>query len=431
MGGADESVFQPAWAPDGTLHAVSDRTGWWNVYRRDHGEWVPYREENAEYGVPMLGFGFSTYGFLDDSGIAAVVVRDGVFSLERIDADGTSDAADLPYVAYGGFFGLPRLRTDGRSVYVIGIGTATPEQLVRWTPERDHEVVRRSGETPVDDAYVSTPERLRVAAPDGTGVHALFYPPTNLDATPPADSTPPLIMYVHGGPTGASHGGLDLRIQYFTSRGFAVADVNYRGSSGYGRSYRQAPYKDWGILDVQDCVAVARHLAERERVDGDRMAVRGTSAGGFVALSAFAAVDVFAAGTSQSGVVDLERLAECTHKFESRYLDRLVGPYPEASKRYRDRSPVTNAAEIDAPLLVLQGARDEVVPLSQAEAMGEVLDEENVPHHLEVFEDEGHGFRRSETRRLHELELAFYASVLEIDLADDLPSPNLTASDRS
>jgi len=423
MGGPEESVFQPAWRPDGTLHAVSDRTGWWNLYRREGDNWVAYCEEHAEYGVPQWQLGLATYAFLGDGRVATIVTRNGEQTLELVGPDGSRDVPDLPYEVFA-----PVIRSGGKSVSVVASGPATPERLVRWTPDEDTapEVLRRASETGFDDAYVSTPDHVTVPTRDGDETHAFVYPPTNPDVEPPADALPPLVVIAHGGPTSATHPTYDLSIQYFTSRGFAVADVNYRGSTGYGRAYREALYGEWGTTDVEDCIDVARYLADEDRVDRDRVAVRGGSAGGFVVLSAVAFHGDVAAGTSYYGVADLARLAELTHKFESRYLDQLVGPYPEEADAYEARSPVHHADQVDSPVLVLQGEDDQVVPLSQAEEMVAALDAQSVPHDLLVFENEQHGFRRADTReRAHEAELAFYGEVFGFDPADDLPSLDL------
>lgn len=426
MGGPDESVFQPSWRPDGTLHAVSDRIGWWNLYRREGGEWIPYRAEAAEYGIPQWVFGLATYCFLDDGRVAAVVTRDGEHSLELVDPEGTHEEVNLPYAVVGGSHGSPRLRSDGRWVYLVGTGPATPERLVRWAPSEGLDVLRDGTETDIDAAYISTPEHITVPTRDENRAYAFVYPPTNPDVTPPADELPPLIVFAHGGPTSATHPVFDLGIQYFTSRGFAVADVNYRGSTGYGRAFRDALAGAWGVTDVEDCIDVARWLADAGRVDRDRMAIRGGSAGGFVVLSALAFHNDLAAGVSYFGVTDLTRLAELTHKFESRYLDGLVGPYPETAETYETRSPVHHADDIDAPVLVLQGEDDPVVPLSQAEEMVEALEASSVPHDLLVFEDEQHGFRKAASRkRAHEVELAFYGEVFDFEPADDLPELDL------
>jgi dipeptidyl aminopeptidase/acylaminoacyl peptidase len=429
MGGPEESVFQPAWRSDGVLHAVSDRTGWWNLYRREDDEWITYREEAAEYGNPGWQFGLATYAFLDDGRVAVAVTREGDRRAELLSPDGTREVPDLPYAFFGA--GNPRIRSDGESIIAVVGGPANPNRLVRWIPGEDEalEVLRRESDVGLDDAYISVPEHVTVPTRDGAETHAYVYPPKNPDVEPPADERPPVVVNAHGGPTGATQPTFNLGVQFFTSRGFAVADVNYRGSTGYGRDYREALYGNWGVTDVEDCIDVARHLADEGEVDGDRIAVKGGSAGGYVVLSALAFHDDVAAGASYFGVADLERLAELTHKFESRYLDQLVGPYPEAAEIYRARSPVNHAADVDAPVLLLQGEDDPVVPLSQAEAMADTLGENGVPHDLVVFEGEQHGFRWADSRqRAAEAELAFYGEVFGFDPADDLPAVDLSAA---
>jgi dipeptidyl aminopeptidase/acylaminoacyl peptidase len=418
MGGRAESVFDPTWGPEGTLYAVSDRTGWWNPYRVA-GEPEPLVEREAEYGVPAWLFGLSTLTVLDDGRVAAVVTEDGRQHLELLDDD-DREVVDLPYDTLS----PARLRTDGAALVLQAADATTPTGVVRRTHDGDTETLRASASVDVDEAYLSTPQHLVYDTRDGAEAHAYVYPPTNPDVEAPDDEKPPLVVMAHGGPTSATHPALDLTVQFFTSRGFAVADVDYRGSTGYGRAYREALYGEWGTVDVKDTIDAALHLANDRRVDPDRMAVRGGSAGGFVVLAALAFHDAFTAGASYYGVADLARLAELTHKFESRYLDQLVGPYPEAEGTYRERSPVHHAEAIDVPLLLLQGAEDPVVPLSQAEAMADAV---SAPHDLLVFEDEQHGFRAADARRrAHEAELAFYGEVFGFDPADDgLAAPDL------
>ena len=433
LGGPDESVFQPEWSPDGELYAVSDRTGWWNLYRVPAGddpgaslEPEPVIEREASYGTPQWLFGMATYAFLDDGRIAAVVTEDGRQHVEVIDGDERT-VADLPFETVS-----PHVRAAGESVVMPAGGPQTPTQIVRWAPATDAEILRRSATLDVPTVTLASPEHVSYETRDGETAHTFVYPPTNPGVEAPADQRPPLVVFAHGGPTGATSPDLDLSVQFFTSRGFAVADVNYRGSTGYGRDYRDALSGEWGLVDVSDTVDAARHLAEAGRVDPDRLAVRGGSAGGYVVLAALAFEEAFDAGASYYGVADLARLAELTHKFESRYLDQLVGPYPEMADTYRERSPVEHAGEIDDPVLLLQGEDDPVVSLSQAEAMVDALEETDVPHSLSVFEDEQHGFRRAASReRAVETELAFYAEAFDLNPADDLPALELTTSDES
>lgn len=425
MGGPAESVFQPEWRPDGTLHAVSDRTGWWNLYRRTDDEWVVYREEAAEYGVPQWVFGLATYAFLDDGRVAVLVTRNGQQTLEFVDPDGTTDTADLPFETYSA-----RLRSDDQSLYLLAAGPRMPWRLVRWRPGADPVVVRRAGTIEFDEAYISQPESVTFPTRDRATAHAFVYPPTNPDVDSPPDELPPLVVFAHGGPTSATRPTYEQRIQFFTSRGIAVADVNYRGSTGYGRAYREALYGTWGVMDVEDCIDAARYVADVGQVDGERMAIRGGSAGGFIVLAALAFHDDFAGGASYFGVADLERLADLTHKFESHYLDQLIGPYPDDADTYEARSPVHHASGIDVPVLLLQGEDDPVVPLAQAQDMVEALNASGVPHELIVFADEQHGFRKADSRkRAHEAELAFYGEIFDFEPADDLVPVDLSPVD--
>jgi dipeptidyl aminopeptidase/acylaminoacyl peptidase len=283
-------------------------------------------------------------------------------------------------------------------------------------------VLRESAPREFDESYVSTPEAIEFATGDGELAHAFYYPPRNPDYRAPDDERPPLIVIGHGGPTASTSATLNLRLQFWTSRGFALLDVNYRGSTGYGRAYRESLAGRWGIADVEDCINGARHLAGTRRADGSRLVIRGGSAGGYTTLAALAFHDVFAAGASYYGVSDLETLAKDTHKFESRYLDRLIGPYPEERDRYLARSPIHAVERLSCPVIFFQGLEDEVVPPSQAERMVEALRAKGIAVAYLAFEGEQHGFRKAETiERTLQSELCFYARVFGFEPADDLP----------
>ncbi len=418
-GGPEESVFGPTWGPDGTLYFVSDRTGWWNVYRWTGDEASVVREEAAEYGTPQWAFGLATVVPLADGTLAAVRNAEGHMDLGRLDPDGGEFASfDLPFDAYV----HPRLATDGETLAVVAAGPATPPSVVRFEPGEDPETLRQSFALDVDPGFVSEPTHVTFPTADGAEAHALYYPPRNPDVTPPDDAAPPLVVEVHGGPTSGTTPTLDPEIQYFTSRGFAVADVNYRGSTGYGRAYRDALDGQWGVVDVADCVAAAEYLASEGEADPDRQAIRGGSAGGYATLCALAFHDVFDAGASYYGVADLRALAAHTHKFESRYLDGLVGPLPEAEAVYEERSPAEHADGIDVPLLVLQGGEDRVVPPEQAERLVGALVETGTPYAYLEFPEERHGFRTAAAReRALREELAFYASAFGSPVAGVAP----------
>jgi dipeptidyl aminopeptidase/acylaminoacyl peptidase len=280
-------------------------------------------------------------------------------------------------------------------------------------------VLRRSRETSVDAAYLAEPRAIDFATERGLTAHGYFYPPRNRDYTAPAQEKPPLLVVSHGGPTSSTSSSLKYSIQYWTSRGIAVLDVNYGGSSGYGRAYRQRLNGNWGIVDVDDCVNGARYLAERGEVDGNRLAIRGGSAGGYTTLCALTFRDAFKAGASHYGISDLEALAKDTHKFESRYLDRLIGPYPERRDLYIERSPIHFTDRLNCPMILFQGLEDKVVPPNQAEKMAQAVRAKKLPVAYLAFEGEQHGFRKAENiKRVLEAELYFYSKVFGFALAE-------------
>ncbi len=416
-GGPTESIFQPAWSPSGTLHFVSDRTGWWNLYRLEpDGAATNLTPMAAEFGVPAWEFGYSSFAFLDDGRIACAYRRSGEQHLAMLDPS-TSELidVDVPYTS----FSPPFVSASGNRIGFIGSSpTATREVVVLDFISRAVDVLRVGAALGVDDAYVSMAEPIEFPTDDGSIAYANYYPPRNPDFRAPAGELPPLVVRVHGGPTSESTPELKPAVQFFTSRGFAVADVNYGGSTGYGREFRERLYGRWGEVDVDDCIAAARHLAATGRADPDRVVVTGGSAGGYVVLAAMAfRPGAFAAGTSLFGVSDIASLASETHKFESRYIENLL-----PRELWRERSPVYSADAIERPLLLLQGLEDAVVPPAQAEAMIEELRERGVPYAYLAFEGEQHGFRRADSIvRATQAELAFYAEVLGFEAADDLP----------
>jgi dipeptidyl aminopeptidase/acylaminoacyl peptidase len=418
-GGREESIIQPEWGPGGELHFVSDRTGWWNLYRERDGATEALHPMEAEFGGPLWEFGLSSFAFLDDGRIACVYGRDGLQQLAVLDP-GSGELVDLdvPYTVVA----WPTLSAEGTRVSLVAGGPSIPHQVVVVDfAAASIEVLREGRTVTFDPAYISIPRALEYPTGDGQTAHALFYPPTNPAFEGRADELPPLIVATHGGPTGESVANFDLGIQYFTSRGFAVADVNYRGSTGYGRAYRRQLEGGWGVVDTIDCVNVAKHLAAEGLVDGARMAIRGGSAGGYATLCALTFHDTFAAGASLFGIADLEALFHATHKFESRYGDRLVGPYPDALDVYRARSPIHFVDRISCPMIILQGSEDEVVPPAQAEMMVEALERKGLPYAYLLFEGEQHGFRKAEhIKRSLEAELSFYARIFGVELGDPI-----------
>jgi dipeptidyl aminopeptidase/acylaminoacyl peptidase len=408
-GGPQESVFQPQWSPDGLLHFVSDRSGWWNLYRENGGEAEPLAAMEADFGLPQWILGRSTYAFESDRSIVCAYLQNGESRLARVDtASKKLEPIESPYTD------IEDVRSGSGRVVFKGGAPAEPTSIVELDPKTGKtQVLRRSFEPREDlQRYFSVPEAIEFPTTNGLTSHGFFYAPRNPDFTPPPGEKPPLLVVSHGGPTSATSSSLSLLIQYWTSRGFGVLDVNYGGSTGYGRAYRQRLNGQWGVVDVDDCTNGALYLAEQGRADRARLAIRGGSAGGYTTLAALAFRDVFRAGASYYGVSDNEALARDTHKFESRYLDSLIGPYPEARDLYRERSPIHAVERLSAPVIFLQGSEDKIVPPNQAELMVDALRKKGLPVSYLLFEGEQHGFRRAENiQRSLDAELYFYASV--------------------
>jgi dipeptidyl aminopeptidase/acylaminoacyl peptidase len=429
-GGAEESVFQPEWGPEGLLYFASDRDGWWNLYRArepgtelsgEEGALVQLTEEQADYAHPQWLFGGATYGFLEGGAIACVRCRQGEERLFLLEPNGW-EATDLglPFTS----FSFPSLSTRGAAVAMVaGSPESKPAVVLHDVESGGTEVVRASGGESVDPAYISRPRAIEFPTGEGEVAYGFYYPPANPEFEAPAGELPPLIVSSHGGPTSHATPALARGFLYWTSRGFGVVDVNYRGSSGYGREYRDRLRGAWGLADTEDCVRAALHLAGQGLADPARLAIRGGSAGGYATLCALTFHDAFAAGASYYGVADAVALARDTHKFESRYLDRLIGPYPEQAEVYRERSPIHHAGRLRSPVILFQGLEDKVVPPNQAEAMAAALKRNGVPHAYLAFEGEQHGFRKAETNiRCLESELYFYGRIMGFEPAGD-PAP--------
>lgn len=422
-GGPGESVIQPSWRSDGVLHFVSDRTDWWNVYALDDGEVRAVTHVEQEIGTPAWVFGMSRYAFLDDGRLVYAATDAGLDRLYLANSTGAATPLELPYTE------IASVVAHGRSVLFVGAGFDSEAVVVALPvgddgpgPER---VIRPSRPLSVGPEWFSRGEPISFASgPSGERTaHAIHYRPNNPDVTAPEGEAPPLLVLIHGGPTAMARARLDLAKQYWTTRGFAVVDVNYGGSTGFGRPYRRLLDGAWGVVDIEDCVAAAEHLASQGAADRARLCIRGGSAGGFTVLAALVQTDTFAAGASSYGVADLTALAEETHKFESRYLDGLVGAYPAERAVYDERSPINHVDRLDDPLIVFQGLEDEIVPPNQSEMIVEALRAKGVPVAYLAFEGEQHGFRRSETViRVLESELAFYGRVLGFEPAGDLPA---------
>lgn len=418
-GGPTESAVHPRWAPGGELVFVSDRTDWWNLYAERDGAVSPLWPEAAEFATPQWVFGDQPYVVLDSSRLLVSRVSEGVTSLHLLDRSSQT----LRPVLDAGLYG-PVAAAHERAAALI----EDPDRPARlavvdlatgaWTD------LRRASDQALDPAWVSVPRAVSWPSTldDVPGdVHGWYYPPTNPDHVAPAGELPPLITLSHGGPTSFSDTGYAVSLQYWTSRGFAVLDVNYRGSTGYGRPYRDALRGAWGVVDVADCAGGAASLAAQGLADPARLIVRGGSAGGYTTLQALTSTDTFTAGISFYGVADPEALARDTHKFEARYLDGLIGPYPEAIETYQERSPILHVDRLSVPLLLLQGSEDAVVPPNQAETMAAAVRAKGLPVAMIIFEGEGHGFRRADSiRGALEAQLYFLGQVFGFTPADPL-----------
>ncbi len=416
-GGPAESIFQPQWSPQGDLYFVSDRSGWWNLYRWDPSGPIPLCPMEAEFGEPQWVFGLSTYGFCGDGRILAIYRQEGLGHLALLEPrSGQRQEIPLPYTE------LHSLQVSGeKAAFLAGSPSEAMALVCLDLPSGQVEVVARSSSVAVEPGYLSIPEPIAFPTSGGAVAYGFFYPPKNPDFVAPAGEKPPLLVKSHGGPTGATAAVLDLGIQYWTSRGIAVLDVNYRGSSGYGRAYREALKGRWGLVDVEDCIAGAQFLAAQGKVDGERLLIRGGSAGGYTTLAALTFHTVFKAGASYYGVSDLEALAHETHKFESRYLDSLIGPYPERRDLYRERSPIHHLKGLNCPIIFFQGLEDAIVPPNQAERMVAALQAKGIPVAYVPFEGEQHGFRQAANlKRALEAELYFYAQILGFPLAEPI-----------
>ena len=415
-GGARESVFQPEWSAGSTLHFISDRTGWWNLYRLDGDGAVAIAPMRADCGHPQWRLRMASYGFLDGGRIALTACHDGVWRLHVVEPDGGVRDIDLPYTTLG-----PSLDTHGDGVVMTAGGPRDAPGIVRVDTSSGASVtLRATAGVGVEPALLSVPEHITFPGHRGETAHAWYYRPHNESVEPPAGARPPLLVHAHGGPTSSTSATLSPAVQYWTSRGFAYLDVDYGGSTGYGRAYRDRLNGASGVVDVGDCVAGAVHLAERGDVDAGRLFIEGGSAGGYIVLCAMAFHDVFAAGASFYGIADLEALLADTHKFESRY----DAPYPSDATELRARSPVHFVDRVRRPVLLLQGLDDTIVPAAQSQMMYDALRDAGVPCAYVAFAGEGHGFRQAATVvRSVEAETYFFCRVTGLQPPDVEPIP--------
>jgi dipeptidyl aminopeptidase/acylaminoacyl peptidase len=410
-GGTDESIFQPTWSPEGVLHWVSDRGGWWNIVRLVGDIVQQLAPMEAEFGAAQWFLGMSTYTFLPDKRIACVFTRNGFDYLAYLRPGEPLEVVQTPFTAIDA-----SLRSSGHELVFVASSPGHPASIIRMNTRTSHwEVVRCSISRNVDATCISRPRPIAFERDDHSSGYALYYPPSNPRYVGPPDHLPPLLVQSHGGPTSRMRAQFSLETQFWTSRGFGVLDVNYAGSTGYGRIYRKRLVGQWGIVDVKDCITAAHSLANRKDVDRCRTAIRGASAGGFTVLCSLVFHDYFAAGSSYFGIVDCEALLGETHKFELHYLDTLIGPYPAAREAYRNRSPIHFVDRLSCPLILFQGVQDRVVPVSQADTIAAKLRTKRVPFMYLRFEDEAHGFCRAETiKRALEAELSFYSEVFSL-----------------
>ncbi|HEU5228675.1 MAG TPA: S9 family peptidase [Ktedonobacteraceae bacterium] len=416
-GGPRESIFQPEWSPDGTLYFLSDRTNWWNFYRLRDGKIEPLCQKDTEFGAPQWSFGMSTYGFVSAQKLVCRYSEEGQARLSYLDTTtGQLTHIPVPYTSINNLYVTPEY------IVFTGASPTSAGVIVRFDiASGTSKVLARASNVEIDERYLSMPQAIEFPTENGLTAHAFYYPPHNPDYVAPAGELPPLIVESHGGPTSASPSNLSLGRQFWTSRGFALLDVNYGGSTGYGREYRERLYGQWGVVDVDDCANGAKYLVERGLVDGNRLAIHGGSAGGYTTLCALAFRDTFNAGASHFGVSDLDIFVKDTHKFESRYLFSLIGPYPEARDLYYQRSAINFTDRFSSPVIFFQGLEDKVVPPNQAELMVDALRKKKIPVAYVPFEGEQHGFRRAENiKRALEAELYFYSRIFNFEPADKI-----------
>jgi dipeptidyl aminopeptidase/acylaminoacyl peptidase len=408
----NEAVCQPYWSPDNTLYFVSDRTNWWNLYcvKNKHIECIV--EMEAEFAVPQWSFRECSYDFVNNDIIHAIYRQNGLAYLASINVNEKSlKKTELLYTDFESV-----VCHDNKSWFLAASPNQFPSIIEYDIEKNKTSILRKANNLTVDKENISVGESLSFPIDEINNAHAFFYKPMNKKFTGLDNELPPLIVMSHGGPTGESHNGIKMVVQFFTSRGFAVLDVNYGGSSGYGRAYRQRLNKQWGIVDVNDCSKAALYVAEQGWVDKERLAIRGGSAGGFTTLASLAFTDVFKAGASHYGVSDLEALAKETHKFESRYLDSLIGAYPEEQELYKQRSPVYSVDKLSCPVIFFQGLEDKIVLPNQAEMMVNALKEKGIPVAYIAYEGEQHGFRQAKNiKRTLEAELYFYSTIFNFE----------------
>lgn len=431
FGKTNESIIQPNWSPDGKfIYFVSDQSNWWNIYRSHlDGQSVEHiYDMEAEFGGPAWQFGSSYYDFDSNGNLIVCYWTNGIARLARIDVS-SKKLTPLPSTEI--FTDIRSLHVHGDHAYFIGSSSTKPTEVVDYNFEKDtFQSLCSAANAPIDARYLSVPEMVTFKTGNDVA-YGIYYPPKNDDypVSSSTDELPPLLVRTHGGPTSATTSAFNLRIQYWTSRGYALLDVNYRGSTGYGRKFRDSLKDNWGIYDVQDCIAGAEHLVQQKKVDRNRITIDGGSAGGYTTLCALTMYDYFSAGASHYGVTDLELLAQDTHKFEARYLDLLIGEYPAKKNIYIERSPIHHVKNLSKPIIFFQGSEDKIVLPSQAELMVNALREKHLPVAYVLFEGEQHGFRKAENiRKSLDGQFYFFSKIFRFQMADKvepIPIENL------
>lgn len=416
VGGKDISLQEPKWSPEGELYFISDKSGWWNIYRFKKDEVEAMLPMAADFGIPRWLFGMNRYAFISGSKeILCVFTENGVDHLGKIDLTQKKlTRIETPFTT------IRELDVGKDFAAFLGSNAQMHPSVIKWDiPSGSYDTIYASGVLDIDPSYISKPETIEFPTEGGKTAFALYYPPTNPEYR--SNEKPPLIVLSHGGPTAHVNDTLDLTKQFFTTRGFAIVDVNYGGSTGFGRNYRERLISNWGIVDVDDCVNAAQYLADKGLADANRMAISGGSAGGYTTLAALAFRDVFKAGASYYGISDLTALAEFTHKFEGRYSDKLVGPYPSRKDLYDNRSPINHVDKLSCPIILLQGDEDKIVPPEQSEMMYNSLLKKGIPTAYLLFENEQHGFRGAENiKKATEAEYYFYSQIFGFTPTEDI-----------
>jgi len=417
-GSANISIFQPEWSPTNTLYFVSDETGWWNIYQYNNKNTYQIIDQHYEFGLPQWVFAQSSYAFVTHNTIICCYIKNGEGKLALVNTENrTISTLNTPWSTF------QSIKSNHTASWFISSSSDSPPQIIKFDPDNlEQHSIKSSCSFTIDKSYCSAGQIIKFSTRHNDNAYAIYYAPANKNYDANNKEAPPLIVITHGGPTAASTTALDLRKQYWTSRGFALLDVNYSGSTGFGRAYRKRLDKNWGIRDAEDCCDAALHLVKQGLADAQRLIIKGSSAGGYTVLCALTFHDVFSAGASYYGIGELEALVTDTHKFESRYLDQLIGPYPQSINIYKQRSPIFHTEKLDCPVIFFQGTEDKVVPKEQAEKMYAALRKKGTAVSYLPFPGEQHGFRKAETiKKCLDSELAFYAAVFNIPVHETIP----------